>query len=576
MLQNKRMRNMAVLGGFCAAALLTVGLFVPVRLSVSYPDTVYAGQVLTEKDVQVTAKSLFGVSLTGAGSSFEASEDNKELYCQSGYLRKTIHPNVIDVKSMTASYDGSLYAGQLPAKDKIQVKAMYEDGTEASLEVLSVGNQPVANTDKPVTIQVQTQAGSVDIKDLSVVRLTELKASYVGTAYLGERFFPSRVQVSLLYPDGTSFRTQQFVVHDRDNVSYDAVKEQPDLLRVSSYLDGDVSLYVLTPYGTTMLSVHPEKGAGLTASYEQDVLYEGDELSEDKISVVQGEQAVSDFLFENPGPLLGSCTIRIPTRYGLAQLPVSVVPVTSVSADIGNAEEGDTAEIESLTFVYEDGVERDVDADEVTFLNLPEKWKEKQTVWFVWNGKEYSTEVNTLSQFVKDSRGEYKGTGYDVSEEILKNLTLLCQRLCNDNLKDNQAEMSLILNRYELYGNGQDLWEYVLNDGYWGDSESIQDAIQYSSPYDDVLAVLKDMIKNGYRTLPLYVDERVSGVDGLSEDDIISDGLRFYGSSDTLNYGYTEDAYKKVEKKDPPKREVKEPEDETDTDDSGIQIESMG
>lgn len=71
------------------------------------------------------------------------------------------------------------------------------------------------------------------------------------------------------------------------------------------------------------------------------------------------------------------------------------------------------------------------------------------------------------------------------------------------------AEASLMANRFELYGSsfgtGADgLYSYVRDSGWFAHSETNMDS--YDAP-DDVVEAVRDVLVNGKRTLPAYVDE---------------------------------------------------------------------
>ena len=140
-------------------------------------------------------------------------------------------------------------------------------------------------------------------------------------------------------------------------------------------------------------------------------------------------------------------------------------------------------------------------------------------------GYSYSTDVTKCQKVVKATskivckKGKYDSKTkkckyvpsvrkYSLTEKEYKGLAKVCQRE-QGNAKGAAAEASLMANRFELYGknngNGTSLYNYVRSGGWWGNNSSTMD--NWKSVNKDIAKAVKDVLVNGKRTVPRYVDE---------------------------------------------------------------------
>ena len=99
-------------------------------------------------------------------------------------------------------------------------------------------------------------------------------------------------------------------------------------------------------------------------------------------------------------------------------------------------------------------------------------------------------------------------TKYNLSEEEIKELTNLCIQE-QGTTKGAAAEASLIANRYELYGKDKydNIVDYAKNSNWWANSKYyMENGADNGITKEDIQAV-NDVINNGKRTLPKYIDE---------------------------------------------------------------------
>ncbi|MCI9064008.1 MAG: hypothetical protein HFJ17_05350 [Clostridia bacterium] len=106
--------------------------------------------------------------------------------------------------------------------------------------------------------------------------------------------------------------------------------------------------------------------------------------------------------------------------------------------------------------------------------------------------------------------GIFPGTKYtDMTDEQLKTLTAVCIREQGSDIEGVKFEASLMANLFELRKNGEGgasgLYNYVNNGGWFG-SPGFHD-IQLSRVTDELKNAVKEVLIDGNRTLPPYVDE---------------------------------------------------------------------
>ena len=100
--------------------------------------------------------------------------------------------------------------------------------------------------------------------------------------------------------------------------------------------------------------------------------------------------------------------------------------------------------------------------------------------------------------------GTFTGNKFSVNEDDLFFITKVS--VCEQgSVAGAAAEASLIANRYDLYGKKKysNITDYVRNSGWWSCAKSKRTI----NVKDEHIAAVRDVIINGVRTLPLYVDE---------------------------------------------------------------------
>lgn len=108
-----------------------------------------------------------------------------------------------------------------------------------------------------------------------------------------------------------------------------------------------------------------------------------------------------------------------------------------------------------------------------------------------------------------DSSGIFGSfTKYRLTDDELHDIAAICAREQGTKIGA-MAEASLIANRYELFGSSySSIYSYLKQCEWWGAEESVTSAMQSASNLtEDILEGVRDVLINGNRTLPQYVDE---------------------------------------------------------------------
>lgn len=130
---------------------------------------------------------------------------------------------------------------------------------------------------------------------------------------------------------------------------------------------------------------------------------------------------------------------------------------------------------------------------------------------------------------------------YNLTESQLKSIAMLCQREQSSSIGA-AAEASLMANRFELFGSkfgtgATGLYNYIRNSGWWASSKKHMDNV--SGLNSTVLSAVRDVLINGNRTLPKYVDEHdciYCGSYGYDIVKIVTDGKTITDKNQLLNH----------------------------------------
>lgn len=501
-MQKWRLYGIAALFAGLLCGFAAFGFCLPVALQVKVTaDSVYDDTVLTKDDVSVAAVTLFGRTFSVDDFTMTAGEYNTSLEVFYRELSRTADLSLVPIREIRASYGEPVYVSDTLRMDQVTVTLEYEDGTEHVLDSF-VMEPYTAGMTTADSITISTVFGDTSLIVEPIIP-TSIRAEYDGVPTAGDSFDQKAVRVYLEFEDGTERQISDFEVIDAPEV-----------------ISEDASLTVTTAYGDTTLTLEPVKVKELHAAYTGTAAV-GDLINREDLSMEavmeDGEVvAITDFTFADPGSLKTGTKLWLKSRYGNASVDIVPTTVTNVQADLTSVcEEGAPLAVDGFTFTFADDTTKTVSASDVTFLTSSETLSGGKTeYWFLYEGVPYSFTVDAVPSrvmAVRNPEGSTDGIRYDLTEEQLEEIAAICQRVASDDLSEAAAEASLLANRYELYsglseGSGSDLVSYLESDGYWG-----EDVASYAASYsasEDVVYVVKDVLMNGYRALPLYVDER--------------------------------------------------------------------
>ena len=137
-----------------------------------------------------------------------------------------------------------------------------------------------------------------------------------------------------------------------------------------------------------------------------------------------------------------------------------------------------------------------------------------------------SSQDKTPSSNITPSTGAFIGTKYNLTDAELKGLAYLCQKEQGD-AEGAAYEAALIANRFELFPQGWDnIAEYAAEQGWW--NHGYEYVYNPGSVDSDVLEAVKDVLVNGNRPMPQYIDEHdciwCGDYYGWNVEKIVTDG----------------------------------------------------
>lgn len=544
----KRTMPVFVLACSLCIGFILFGLFVPIRLTITkLPSPLYADIHLDNKNTTVKTVSLFGVHLP-AFDVYGKQNVNGEIIIWSKDLSYKTKKSFVVPKDTTVSYDGDgVYVGQSVDKTKIHVSAIYDDNLTRDVTWFNISDDKIPLS-SDVSIPVQTAYGTTKLA-VKTIAPKEIKAEYA-SCKMGDVFNRKNVTVTLVYPDDTTYQVDDFLIPD-----------------APKYIANTNDITVCTDYGNTTLHITPDNAADISVSYD-DTVYVGDEIRVSKIHLHVGDTDLSGNnlrIDDGIGIIKSHTQILVNSKYGNAVLDINPVGVKDIKPEIeGELLEGEKPNIKSITLTFDDDTSRTLSSSDYQLTNLSKGLPAgAMKVWFKYQQMYFSFDISAIPQSVINLRKTGKdiptdAKTYDLTDEQINQISILCQRLASDDLNEVAAEASLLANRYELYGSSSDtsgdaLLNYMISSKYWGADSS--DYMKDRDVNTTASYVVHDVLMQGHRALPLYVDERqfVSDRSSYKDGDMVTktDGTtyRYYGylsDNTSVLYGYTEIAYQKI------------------------------
>lgn len=538
---NRRTIPVFVLACLLVLFFILFGLFIPVRLLITdMPSPWYADMHLDCSNTQVMTQSLFGLKLQ-AHDVYGRQTPNGDIKVWSKELSYETKKEIITPVKTKITYDGDgVYVGQSIDASKVHVKAIYESGEKRDVSWFQVSND-VVPLSSDVEIPVKTAYTTTSVK-LKTIPLKKIKASYVADCNMGDLFDSNKVTVTLVYDDDTTYDLSDFVVPD-----------------APKYISDNTSVTIATDYGSTVLHIVPKNAQKLHASYTKNV-YVGDtlDISNVKMTIGTDNKPLSDIRMEDVGVIKTKSEVLVSSKYGNAVLKVNPIGVKSCKGFVdGELVENITPNITKITVIFEDDTMIDLSPSDYEITNLSNGIDAGlATVWFRYHSLYLSFKLSVIPQEIVDLRKTDENipqdaVKYNLSDSQIETIAILCQRLASDDLTLVAAEASLLANRFELYGfDNKNIVDYMISSGYWG--ADVSNYLQDHDVNEMVSYVIRDVLVNGHRVLPVYIDERqaMDSVDSFHIGDEISkdDGTVYFFYSvpsmkTSVVYGFTRDAY---------------------------------
>ena len=114
--------------------------------------------------------------------------------------------------------------------------------------------------------------------------------------------------------------------------------------------------------------------------------------------------------------------------------------------------------------------------------------------------------VAKKSNGTSSNEGTVLGQKYDLTDKELNAIAYVCSRE-QGTPKGAAAEASLMANKYELEKSKKGLYKYLYDSTWFRDIKSRMDKANSIKVDSKIKLAVKDVLVNGNRTLPLYIDE---------------------------------------------------------------------
>lgn len=556
---------------FCVLLLLGIfgfgfyyfGTTVPVRLDVAnYPDVIHLGENVDVGSISVDLVTLLDRRTSVRG--FHVEQRSNDIVVSYDCFRSVVPVTTLAPVSYDVSYAGTLYAGKPMDLSKLSVTAVYSDGFTSPVKVTSAPeeNLPFAES---VQMTIETVVGEA-VWDAKLMVPDRIEAYYSSDVEIGDPFDKDKMSVVLYYPDNMELNVETFEVEG-----------------APEYLSEDTIVRVICDYGSTELMLKPANQQRLSAVYNGKV-YAGDTLDPSCVVLTMigtdgVEHQIDDLWFDDIGYIKANTRVGVHSNYGSGECYVEVIPVKECTADIsGELVEGAPIEIRAIRLRYEDDTVRTLSQDDIVLSNLGNTYRSGDfDAWFDYHGMHFSFPLLVIPSNVASIRNSDPNvsgqlfTTYSLTEAQIDTIAILCQRAAGDDIMLAAAEVSLLANRFELYGNadatdGAYIVKYMKEDGYWG--SDVNDYIRTHEADQTVRFVVRDALINGHRVFPAYVDDRTdiysvakTSTGGTFEQyrsEIVKmDGsiywfYSFVSDAKNVAYGYTDLAYQRVTGSAPP------------------------
>ncbi len=284
---------------------------------------------------------------------------------------------------------GKVYEKQELTKDDLTVTSCSLFGIRRTVK-----SYHFTQDDESVTVTYQLTKKKLNF---NVIVLEELQASYTETIYQWSKPNQDAIKVVAAFEDGTSKEVNE--------ISCSLPEEITEKTEVT----------VECLYGETDLLLEPVMVEALQADFNGTV-YAGETIKEKEISLTlqytDGNQTnVDDFICDTSASIDTTTELPVTSRYGDTACLVEPIAINWIELDSEQgAYEQDTLADIALVFHYEDGTEKNISSDQVTFSDdtSRELVYGENTFDFSYAGNTYTLTVNA-KHTTKVIRAKRKG-----------------------------------------------------------------------------------------------------------------------------------------------------------------------
>lgn len=197
-------------------------VFLPYKLVIHYDEVVYQGDAPNIDDAEAVAINRAGMQVPGYIELYMEEKEGRYLIhgvSKSGFgtLENTTEIPILPVRTIQASYNGTLHEGDVPDPALFQVQAIYADGTKKE-----IGYQ-IAELDAingPTDIRINTEFGEASVR-VQPQGIESLEAEYLTVPHVGDPYNPDDMQVWRIAHDGHKTKLASFETDAPDIFSAD-------------------------------------------------------------------------------------------------------------------------------------------------------------------------------------------------------------------------------------------------------------------------------------------------------------------------------------------------------------------
>lgn len=230
----------------------------PERITASYSETPREGDIFDRQKVSVEA--FWPDGSVQELRNFTCSKQDaitgpEQVTIETAYGKAYLNLDPICISGVTASYMGTLYAGDYIDRNDVSVMYHYDDGAMMEVDSFSCPDQDIVTA--PCDLPVRTEYGVIPMH-VEPIMVSRIQVDYFATAYECDEIDPDYISVKYVYEDGKTVACGDFQYED------------------IGYIDEEDELIVHTPLGVAQTWLDPVHVTGAFLASDDTMNVEGE------------------------------------------------------------------------------------------------------------------------------------------------------------------------------------------------------------------------------------------------------------------------------------------------------------